>query len=192
MALNELRIIVVNGGGSGGNGNGVKKEKTPEELQKEKNQKLSKAIKKFSHPVDAASDKITGKMSPSAALATTMAVNLGVSFLKQSLNYLTSNIGRSTGDSNYQAQIGRQLELVNDTVSVGGSMLSGLAAGAAIGGLPGAAVGAILSGVSSGINIGFRQMERERTYQYEMFKQGNNQAYNLARANYSATNGRLR
>lgn len=191
MALNQIKIIVVNGGGSG-NSFGNDKVETPREKQKKKNQKLSSAIKKFSHPVDAAVDKIAGKMSPSAALATTMAANLGISFLKQSFNYLVSNIGRSTGDSNYQAQIGRQLEIVNDTVNVGGSMLSGAAAGATIGGLPGAVVGALLSGASAGMSIGFRQSERERSYQYEMFKQGNNQAYNLARANYSATNGRLR
>ena len=194
MALNELRIIVVNGGGSGGNGSasGIKKEKTVAQFQKEKNQKLSKAIKSFSNPVDAAVDKITGKMSPSAALVTTMAVNLGVSFLKQSFNYHISNIGRSAGDSNYQAIVGRQLEIVSDNINTISSVLSGAAAGAAIGGFAGAAVGAVTGGISAGISIGFRQAERQRAYDYELFKQNNTQSYNLSRANYSLYNGRVR
>ena len=56
----------------------------------------------------------------------------------------------------------------------------------------GAAVGAVAGIASSSINLGFKYAERQRTYQHEMFKENNSQAYQLARANYSALTGRVR
>jgi len=189
MAINEIRIVVVNGGAE-------KKAKTPEQLAKDeakmKNKKLAGSIKSFTDPVDAAKDKITGKMSPSAAMATTMAIQVAVQFSKQAFNYYVSDIGRKSGDSNYQAIVNRRMEIVNDVMGVGGAMATGAVAGAMVGGVPGALIGAALGGVSSAINLGFRQAERERSYAHLMFKENNNQAYNLARASYTALTGRLR
>lgn len=195
MALNQIRIIVINGGGSGGSGGGTNiadKNKSPREIQKAKNKKLANCIKAINHPVDAAVDKITGKMSPSAALVTTKAVDLSVAFLKQSFNYHISNVGRSNGDSNYQAQISRKLEIVSDVTNTAGAVLSGAAAGAAVGNVPGAIIGAVAGGISAGMSIGFRESERTRAYQHEMFKQNQSQAYKLSRANYSIWTGRVR
>ena len=76
-------------------------------------------------------------------------------------------------------------------MSIGQGALGGAAAGAAFGGI-GAAVGAVVGAASSGISLAFKYAERERAYAHEMFEQSNSQAYQLARANYSALTGRVR
>lgn len=195
MALNELRIIVVNGGGSGGNsnGSGIKKEKTAAELEKEANKKASGKIKAWMHPVNTVKEKIEGKitMTPTQVVAYNMAFNVGVQLAKQAFNYFVSDIGRRNGDSNYQAQINRTLEVAGDGLGLITSALSGAAIGR-MAGAGGAMVGAVAGVVSSVASIGFRQADRQRAYQHEIFKQNNNQAYNLSRANYSAWTGRAR
>jgi hypothetical protein len=203
MGNQTIRIII--DGGSKLNANdivngwtGTKSNKKPNALarasdeQKASNKVLSKKIQAFSDPVSAGTDKIAGKLSPAAAYATTAGVNLAVGIVKQSINYYVSNIGRANGDSNYQAQVNRQMEIVNDFLNTGSSVLGGASAGAMVGGPAGALVGAAIGGISSAVSIGFRQAEREREYQHTQFENANSQAYNLARANYSATTGRLR
>jgi hypothetical protein len=193
MALNEIRIVVVNGGGAGGS---TAKAKTPEQIEREankmKNKKLAATIKAFSDPVDAATDKITGKMSPSAAFATNMAMQVGTQFVKQAIDFYVSDIGRRNGDSNYQAIVNHKMEIVNDVMNVGQAMAGGAVAGATVGGVPGALIGMVLGGISAGMSIGFRQAERERAYAHEMFKSNNNQAYNISRAGINVLSGRLR
>lgn len=193
MALNQIRIIVVNGGGSGGNSVNGKKEKTAADIEREQNKKAVSKIKAAMHPVNTVKEKIEGKlnMTPTQAVAYNMGVNVALQLAKQSFNYFISDIGRRTGDSNYQAQINRTFEIVGDGLNIATGALSGAAIGR-MAGPGGAAVGAILGSISSAASIGFRQAERQRTYQHEMFKQSNNQAYNLARANYSAWTGRAR
>lgn len=110
---------------------------------------------------------------------------------REAINYFVSDIGRSTGDSNYQAIVNRKIEKVTDGLSVGQGMLSGAAAGASIGPV-GAVIGAAVGAISAGVSLGFKYSERERAYQHEMFKENNSQAYQLARANYSALTGRVR
>ncbi|MCQ2383099.1 MAG: hypothetical protein MJ060_04740 [Clostridia bacterium] len=193
MAVDQIRIVVVNGGGSGGSGVGAQKEKTPAELEREENKKAASKIKAWMHPVNTVKEKVRGKinMTPTQAVAYNMGVNVALQLAKQGFNYFITDIGRRTGDSNYQAQINRTFELVGDGLNIGTGVLSGAAIGR-MAGPGGAMVGAILGGISSVASIGFRQEERKRAYQHEMFKQSNNQAYNLARANYSAWTGRAR
>ena len=94
-------------------------------------------------------------------------------------------------DSNYQAIVNRKIEKATDVLSIGQGALSGAAAGAMAGPV-GAAVGAAVGAISSGISLGFKYAEREREYQHTMFKENTSQAYQLARANYSAYTGRVR
>lgn len=195
MALNKIEIIVTDGSGNCSirdKNTGSVQKKQQEKAEKLRNKKLAGKFKAMGHPLKAAQDKVTGNMSPAKAFATSMAIGVGKQLLSQSFNYYVSNIGRENGDSNFQTLVNRQFEIVNDSINVISSMASGAAAGAAVGHLPGAIIGATVGAVSSAISIGFRQAERERSYQYQIFKQDNNQAYNLARANYSATTGRLR
>lgn len=153
---------------------------------------LSKKISTITDPIGAATDKISGKMSPAGAFATTMGANVAVGLVKQAINYHINNIGRETGDSNYQAQINRQMEITNDFLNAGQGVLTGAASGAAVGGPVGAVIGGAIGAISSAINIGFRQAERERDYQHTIFKEANSQAVQLARANYSWNTGRVR
>jgi len=110
---------------------------------------------------------------------------------KQTFNYFKNDIGRRTGDTNYQAMVDRSLEIASDGISLAQSAIMGAKMGSALG-PAGMLIGGILGTAASGISLGFKYAERERAYQHEMFKENNSQAYNLARANYSALTGRVR
>lgn len=197
MALNKIEIIVTDGGGrstvrSQTSGGKTTAEKQAEKAEKLKNKKLAAKFKVMQNPLQAAQDKITGKLSTAGAFATNMAISLGKQFVSQTLNYYVSNIGRENGDSNYQNIVNSRIEVVNDVTNALGNVLGGAATGAAIGGVPGAVVGAAVGALSSAMSIGFRQAERERSYQYQLFQDRNNQASTLSRANYSVWTGRAR
>lgn len=118
-----------------------------------------------------------------------------VQFAKQAaftgFDYYISGIGMRTGDQALQAQIGRKIEIVKDVVSVGSSLYIGAKIGSSLGPL-GAVVGALAGTASSAISIGVRQAERERSYNYEIFKENNSIQYQKTRAGLNMTNGRLR
>ena len=130
-------------------------------------------------------------MNATSYFALQLGTQIATNTVRQTINYYVSDIGRSNGDSNYQALVNRKIEQVSDVMSVGGGILSGAKIGSMFGPW-GAGIGAVAGAITSGISIGFRQMERERAYQHEMFKQNTSQAYNLARANYSVWTGRVR
>jgi len=190
MALHDLRIVVVDGGSAssgGGNKSGAKNKGGGKNKADYTESKLYKTLN--------FSEEVKGKIKKNTNPATFYALQAGASIatqtLKQVANFYLSDIGRRNGDSNYQAQVNRTLEVVGDVTSVLGGMHSGAAAGSALGPI-GAAIGALAGGVSSGISLGFKYAEKERAYQHEMFKENMSQAYNLARANYSVGTGRLR
>lgn len=187
MALHNLKIIVYDGGKMKGGlfgsddskDGGGKKKKDKSLLYKELN--YNSTIK----------DKMKQAVSPTTFFAIQSGVNLAVQTGRGAINYYVSDIGRANGDSNYQAIVNRNIEKVTDGLSVAQGALGGAAAGAAAGGV-GAVIGAVFGAASSGISLAFKYAERERAYQHEMFEQSNSQAYQLARANYSALTGRLR
>lgn len=187
MALHNLKIVVVDGGRAGsyksknaGGESGSKNDK-----KKYKDSPLYKLL----NAKDSIKDKVKSGMSPSAVFAMDMGLRLAGQIVKQTANYYISDIGRKTGDSNYQNMISKQLGLVSDTVGFATSALSGAAAGSMFGPV-GAGVGLIIGATSSAVSIGFKAAEAERSYQHEMFKQETSQGYNLARANYSIYTGR--
>lgn len=194
MALHNLKIIVVDGGrsssykssgrgsgGGGGDGSNTKSASTNKDSPLYKVLNAKETIK----------EKIQSGLSPRTVFAIDMGVRIAGQVIKQAANYYISDIGRSNGDSNYQSYINRQIEIITDPLSVIGGAASGAAAGSMFGPL-GAVIGAVGGALSSGISLGFKYAERQRAYQHEMFKENTSQAYNLARANYSAFTGRVR
>lgn len=186
MAISTLKIVVVGGG---------KSEKSyadtnAESGNQKSNGKSSKLYKLLNYNQTIKS-KFQKATSPTTFYAIQSGVNLATQTARQFINYYVSDIGRSTGDSNYQAIVNRRIEQVTDVTSVLGGALGGAAAGSAMGPV-GAIVGAVVGAASSGINLAFKYEERDRAYQHEMFQENNSQAYQLARANYSALTGRVR
>jgi len=185
MALHNLKIVVVDGGRAGSS----RASSASGDKSKKKNKYKDTPLYKMLHAKETIKDKIQSGMSPSAVFAMDMGLRVAGQVVKQTANYYISDIGRRTGDSNYQNMINKQLNIVSDTLSVAGSTLSGAAAGSMFGPV-GAVVGAAFGATSSLISIGFKAAEVERQYQHEMFKQETSQQYALSRANYSIYTGR--
>ena len=187
MALHNLKIIVYGGGKMKGGLFGSDDSKDGGG-KKKKDKSLLYKVLNYNSTIK---DKMKQAVSPTTFFAIQAGVNLAVQTGREAINYFVSDIGRSSGDSNYQAIVNRKIEKVTDVLSIGQGALGGAAAGAAFGGI-GAAVGAVVGAASSGISLAFKYAERERAYAHEMFEQSNSQAYQLASANYSALTGRVR
>lgn len=181
MALHNLKITVVDGGGSG-RSNQIFKDS---ESGTPASDKLNNINSKVENTV---SDKVIGVTH----FATHAVMSIAKGTAKQGFNYFVSDIGRRTGDSNYQSIVNRQLEVVGDVGSVIGSATSSALVGGSI--LPGVGhvLGFLIGATASSINLGFKYAEREREYQHELFKESTSQAHAMARANYQQTTGRLR
>ncbi len=190
MALDKIRIVVYDGGKASGSSLFGSDDSRSDSGEKSSNGRGSKLYKLLNYN-QTIRNKMQQAMSPTAYFAVQQGVSLAVQTGREAINYFVSDIGRSNGDSNYQAIVNRKIEVATDILSVGQGMLSGAASGA-VAGPVGAAVGAVIGAASSGISLGFKYADRERAYQHEMFQQNNSQAYQLARANYSALTGRVR
>lgn len=187
MALHNLKITVIDGGKASGGMFGGDGESDSEKKKSGKSSTLYKML----NLNQTIMGKIKQKTSPTTFFAIQAGVSVATQTARQFINYYVSDIGRSNGDSNHQAIVNRQIEQVTDGLSIGQGALGGAAAGSMLG-LPGAMIGAVVGAASSGISLGFKYADRERGYAHEMFKENNSQAYNLARANYSALTGRVR
>lgn len=186
MAINNLTITVIDGVRSSSNSsssNSKQNKKTEESVDKDSS--LYKVLNVGSE----IKKKMKSSMTPAQYFSFEMGTKIAINTLKQTANYFISDIGRANGDSNYQAQINRTLEIVSDAASLGGGILAGAQMGSMFG-PAGIAIGALAGGITSAINTGFKYAERERTYQHEMFKQQNSQAYQLSQAGYSIWSGR--
>lgn len=181
MALHNLKITVVNGGKSSGVSAVKGKSGGAEESKFYKVLNYNESLK----------TSTKGAVGAPTAFAIQSGINLATQTARQFINYYISDIGRRNGDSNYQSIVNRRIEQVTDTLGIGQAALAGGATGAMFGPV-GAGIGAGIGAASSGINLHFKYAERERAYQHEMFKDSTNQAYNLARANFSALTGRVR
>ena len=189
MALHNLIITVVDGGKSTSNAftnSRLLESDTTEKKDQEKN-----ILYKVLNYNQTFKEKISSKMTPTTFFAAESGFQVAKQSLQQVANYYISDIGRSNGDSNYQAQVNRTLEVVGDIGGVIGGSINGAAAGSMFGPM-GALVGSITGFATSAISTAFKYKEKERAYQHEMFKENTSQAHNLARANYSSFTGRLR
>lgn len=187
MAVHNLKIVVVDGGKSG---NFMQKNATSNKESNEEDYKNSK-LYKLLNAKKIIKDKIKTKVSPTTMFAMDLGLKLGSQIIKQTANYYLSDIGRRNGDSNYQAYIERQIEIITDPLSVLGGVLSGATIGSMMGPL-GIAVGAIAGAISSSVSLSFKYANRERSYQHELFKENNSQVYALARTSFQGFTGRLR
>lgn len=188
MALHNLKIIVVDGGKR----NRYKSSGSSSSSRSgEKNKYKETALYKALNAKKVIKNKIQSGMTPASVFAMNMGLQVASQLVKQTANYYISDIGRSHGDSNYQAMVNRQIEVLSDASGLLTGALSGAATGSMFGPV-GAGVGAVVGVASSAISLGFKYAERERDYQHELFKNKTSQAYNLARANYSAWTGRVR
>lgn len=188
MAIDTLKIVVYDGGKSNNRAAGDAGDSAADDDEKDAKKSLLYKMLNYNQTIRS---KVKQAVSPTAFLAIQQGVGLAAQTARQFINYYVSDIGRASGDSNYQAIVNRRIEVVTDVASVLGGALGGAAAGS-VAGPVGAAVGAVIGAVSSGVNLGFKYAERERTYQHEMFKENTSQVYQLARANYSALTGRVR
>lgn len=186
MALHNLKITVVDGGKATTTLGSSSKSESGEKKKNDKSV-LSKVLNY--------NQTVKSYLKQHTSSTTFFAIQQGVNLARQTgrefLNYYVSDIGRANGDSNYQAIVNRRIEKVTDGLSIGQGMLAGASAGSMIGPW-GAVIGAVVGAASSSISLGFKYAERERAYQHEMFKESTSQAYQLARANYSAFTGRVR
>ncbi len=187
MALHNLKITVVDGGKQLAHTEFGSDLKRPE--QKDKKSLLAKVLN-YNTTIK---DSIKQAVAPTTFFAIQQGVNLAVQTGKQFINYYVSDIGRRTGDSNYQAIINRRIEQVSEPLSIAGGALAGAAAGSLLGiGPVGIVIGLIAGTASSAVNIGFSHATKAREYQHEMFKDSTSQAYQIARANYTIQTGRVR
>lgn len=116
---------------------------------------------------------------------------LGKQAVFKGFDYYVGGIGMVNGDQALQAQIGRKIEIIQDTVNFGSAATSGFLLGSTFGGV-GAIVGSVIGVASAGISLVVRQAERERTYNYETFKSENEIQYLRARAELNTITGRFR
>ncbi len=190
MALHNLKITVIDGGKAETSAFATSSNADTSSKKRSSSGKDS-TIYNFFHVNQGLRDKLSQATSPTVVFSIQQGMNLAVQTTRAAINYYVSDIGRANGDSNYQAIVNREMEKVTDALSVGQGFWSGAVAGSAMG-IIGVAVGGIIGVASSAINLGFKYAERERAYQHEMFKEQTSQAYQLARANYSALTGRVR
>ena len=188
MALHNLKITVIDGGKADTTALGGDTDTGDSGNKKGKEKSLLSKILNYNSTIR---NYLRQETSPTTFFAIQTGINLATQTGREFINYYLSDIGRANGDSNYQAIVNRQIEKVTDILSIGQGALSGAAAGSMVGPI-GAAIGAVVGAASAGINLGFKYAERARAYQHEMFTENNSQAYQLARANYSALTGRVR
>lgn len=189
MALNKLTITIINAGGSTGGNKPLsdKPEQTDDKNAKGKNSTLYKVLN-WNQTLQG---KIKQSVSPTTFFAISQGVALATQTGKQFINYYVGDIGRKSGDSNYQAIVNRRIEQVTDGLSLGQGALGGAASGAIFGPV-GAMIGGLFGIAASGISMGFKYADRERTYQHEMFKENNRTSILRSRADFTLTTGRLR
>lgn len=189
MALNNITIVVVDGG-SLKDGNIFDKPSTTQVGERPTLGKQS-ALYKVLNYNRTLRRQFAQATSPATAFAAHSAIQLAKSTARQAAQFYLSDIGRRTGDSNYQAMINDKIEAITEPLGIFGSALSGAATGAMFGPW-GAAIGAVIGLAGSAISSGFKQAEQTRAYQHQMFKDSTSQAYNLARADFNRLTGRLR
>lgn len=187
MALHNLKIVVIDGGRS----DSCRSKNV--EIKEDASNKNNKdtPLYKLLNAKKTIKNKVQSGMTPASVFAMDMGTRVIGQAIKQTANYFISDIGRSNGDSNYQASINRDIEIITEPLSIVGGALSGATAGSMFGPI-GMGVGLVLGTIGSSISLGFKYAERNRSYQHEMFKENTSQAHKLSRANYSIHTGRLR
>ena len=179
MALHTLKIVVVDGGRASGYSAGGSSATTKTTQKVDKESPLYKLL----NAKEIIKEKTIGKLSTETAYSGGMFGRLAMQTAKSAFSYYISDIGRSTGDSNYQARVNRAFEVGGQVMNVLGSAVSGAVAGfMGSGGNPAvAAIGAVVGLTSSVISIGFQNAEKERAYRHTMAEEKAGIDYNKGR-----------
>lgn len=139
--------------------------------------------------------KRSGFFGPSARRTLKVNATHLVAITKQlansQINYLIHKVGYTHGDEAYQDMVGRQVEIVQDGLSLASSVAMGAVYGSA-GGPFGTLAGMALGAASNRISWAYKYKGRQLDYDFKMFKQNNAIEYKRARAQINLTNGRLR
>ena len=107
------------------------------------------------------------------------------------IEHFISGIGQRNGDEALQDNINRTMEIVKDTTGLASSVAMGAVYGS-WGGPIGTAMGMVLGLASTAASIGAKYANREREFNFKMFKENNAIEYKRARASINLTTGRLR
>ena len=105
--------------------------------------------------------------------------------------YYVGGIGQRNGDQALQDQINRKVEIVKDTTNIASSIAMGALYGS-WGGPAGAVLGATFGAISTGVSTAIKYANRERDFNYKVFKENNAIEYQRSRAGINLTTGRLR
>lgn len=122
---------------------------------------------------------------------TTHAIAIAKQVTDLGIQYWISGLGNRYGDQAYQEQISRDFEIVKDVTGIASSTVMGAVYGA-WGGPVGAIIGGVLGLVSSSISTAVKYADRQREFNYKVFKENNSIEYQRARASINLTTGRLR
>lgn len=107
------------------------------------------------------------------------------------IEFWVSGLGQRYGDQALQENVARQVEVAKDVTGLVSSVGMGALYGS-WGGPIGAALGAFMGLVSTGISTAVKYANREREFNYKVFKENNAIEYQRARASINLTTGRLR
>lgn len=181
MALHTIQIVVVDGGkeGSYAANNATRKGRNIGQEAGENFQ--DSGLYKVLNAKKILTKKIESKLTPQTYFAVNQAVAMGTQIIKSMHNYRVSDIGRSTGDSNYQAIVNQRYEIGGQFLSMIGGTFNGAMAGAMTGNPIGVAVGMVAGLASSVISLGFQYAERQRAYRHTMFEESNANNYSIER-----------
>lgn len=105
--------------------------------------------------------------------------------------YWVGGLGYKNGDQAYQDNVSRRFEIIKDGSNLASSISMGALYGS-WGGPIGAVLGMSFAAVSTGVSLASKYANRQRDYNYKIFKEQNAVQYNRARAGINLTNGRLR
>ena len=107
------------------------------------------------------------------------------------LEYVVGGLGQKYGDQALQENVERNVEIVKDVTGFASSVAMGALYGS-WGGPVGAVLGATFGAISTGVSTAVKYANRERDFNYKVFKENNAIEYQRARASISLTTGRLR
>ena len=125
------------------------------------------------------------KTNATHALAITkQVIDLGI-------EYYVGGIGQRNGDQALQEQVSRKVEVVKDVTNFASSVAMGALYGS-WGGPVGAVLGATFAGISTTASTVSKYANRQREYDYKVFKENNAIEYQRSRAGINLTTGRLR
>ena len=122
---------------------------------------------------------------------TTHALAVSKQVIDLGIEYVIGGLGQKYGDQALQENVERNVEMVKDVTNIASSIAMGALYGS-WGGPVGAVLGATFGAISTGVSTAVKYANRERDFNYKVFKENNAIEYQRARASISLTTGRLR